>query len=97
MHGEELVEDLRRDEVIVGHRELNAHQHRFNAPDDKKDQRVGDVHQPDLLVIDRREPLVDHIQRRPALLGRQRLVDCFHYGVDRHAALLSGKAVSEAV
>ena len=77
VHGEQLVEDLRRDEVIVGHGQLNAHQQRFDACDDQERQRIGDVHQPDLLVIDGRHPLVDHIRGGLAALGGQRLIDSF--------------------
>ena len=32
VHGEQAVEDLRRDEVIVGNGELNAHQQRLRSP-----------------------------------------------------------------
>jgi hypothetical protein len=50
-------------------RQVDAHQGRFDTPDDQKDESVRDVHQSDLLVIDRRQPLVYHAQRRAALLG----------------------------
>ena len=36
VHGEELVEYLRRDEVIVGNGQLDAHQHRFDARNDEE-------------------------------------------------------------
>ena len=50
--------------VIVGNSELDAHQQRFEARDDEKDERVDDVHQADLLVVDRGDPLVHHLERR---------------------------------
>src|SRR6267154_920345 len=73
--------------MIVGHRKLNPHQHRFEAANEEKDQRVRDIHQADLLVIDRRHPLVHHIQRW-APLCLQRLIDGFEYRSMCHAALL---------
>ncbi len=92
VHGEELVEDLRRDEVIVGEGQLNAHQDRFKASDDQKEEGVDDVHQPDFFVIDCRQPLVDDIERWLAL-SLQCLVDCFQYRSCGHAALLSGRGL----
>ena len=62
MHGEQAVEDLRRDEVVVGDGKLDAHQQRFNARDDQEDERVADVHQADLLVIDRGDPVVQYVE-----------------------------------
>ena len=43
-------------EVVARHRELQAHQERLDAADHQKDQRHDDVHDADLLVIDRRRP-----------------------------------------
>ncbi len=64
--------------MIVGNSKLNSHQQRFEPPDDKKDERIGNVHQADLFMIDSRYPLVDNFQ--PRTLERQRLIDSFHYG-----------------
>src|SRR5260370_36792408 len=87
MHREQTVEDLRRNEMIVGNRKLNPHQHRFEAANDEKDQRIRDIHQADSLVINRRHPLVHHIKRW-APLCLQRLIDGFEYRSMCHAAIL---------
>ena len=74
--------------MIVRNRKLNPHQHRFKSTNHEKDQRIHDIHQADLLMIDRRHPLVHHIQRW-APLCLQRLIDGFEYRSRvRHAALL---------
>ena len=94
VHGEELVEDLRRDEVIVGHGELNAHQDRFEAGDDQKDERVDDVHQADLFVVDGGQPLVDDVES--AVAPVRRLVVSSIASIYRscgHALLLSGNGL----
>ena len=44
MHGEEPVEYLGRDKMIVGYSKLNPHQKRFESTNDKKEERVADVH-----------------------------------------------------
>ncbi len=62
MHGEQAIEDLRRDEGVVGDGELNADEQSFNARDDQEDERVGDVHQADLLVIDRGDPILQDVE-----------------------------------
>ncbi len=90
VHGEELVEDLRRNKMIIGNGKLNPHQHRFEARNDEKDQGVYDIHQPDLLVVDRRQPLVHHIKRWPSLEPPVVSIDGFEYrSCIGHAALLS--------
>ncbi len=38
MHGEELVVEIRADDVLVGLSELDAHEHRLNAADEEKDE-----------------------------------------------------------
>ena len=48
--------------LLLRNRELNAHQHGFEAADHEKDQRVADVHQADLLVVDRGDPVVQHLK-----------------------------------
>ena len=63
VHGEEAVEGLRGDEVVVGDEKLDAHQHGFNAGDDKEDEGVADVHQADLLMVDGGNPVVQHLSR----------------------------------
>jgi len=64
VHCEELVKHLRRNKVIVWNRELDAHQGCFNAADNQENEGVHDVHQAELLVIHRRQPLIHHVQRR---------------------------------
>ena len=62
--------------VLFGIGKLNAHQHRFKARDHQKEQRVADVHQPDLLVVDRGDPGVQHLKPpADAACGRRRRLD----------------------
>ena len=56
VHGEEAIESLRGNDVVVRQGQLYADHHRLKTPDQKKKQRVRDVHQPDLLMIDRGDP-----------------------------------------
>src|ERR1700687_6102012 len=56
MHGEELVEDLRAKEVVIRHGELHAHQQGEQTGDQEKDERAQQVHDTELLVIDRGDP-----------------------------------------
>ncbi len=95
VHGKQLIEDLRRNKMIVGHGQLNAHQHRLNARDDQEKQGIGDVHQPDLLVVHRRQPVVHHIQRRPAMPRGQRLVNSFDCMRRAHRECPSGKRLAK--
>ena len=66
---EQTVEGLRREKRGVRVRQLNAHENRFDPDHDEKQQRVDDVHDPDLLVVDGGEPFVDHAER--VLVQRQ--------------------------
>ena len=61
--------------MIVWNRELDAHQGCFNAADNQENEGVHDVHQAELLVIHRRQPLIHHVQRRAALLNARHLID----------------------
>jgi hypothetical protein len=63
VQGEQPVENLRREEMRIGMRQLNAHQERFNSHDNQKQKRVDDVHQPDLLMVGRSQPLVSGRER----------------------------------
>ena len=84
VHGEELIEDLRRHEVIVGDRKLDAHQQASTPPMTRKMQRVADVHQTDLLVVDGGDPLVDNVEWRPAGRCGQRLAQPVHVRSSEH-------------
>ena len=44
MHGEEAVEDLGGEKIVMRYGQLNAQQDRLEAPDQQKDQGVADVH-----------------------------------------------------
>ena len=48
---------------VVGNRKLNAHQQSFDAGDDKENQSIADIHQSDFLVIDRRHPIMQDVER----------------------------------
>ena len=56
VHREHLVVGVAREDVLVGPRELRAHQERDDPAGDEEDQAREDVHDPDPLVVDRREP-----------------------------------------
>ena len=51
-------------------RKLKAHHDGFQARDYKKHQRITDVHQADLLVVDGGDPAVQHLQRERACFRR---------------------------
>jgi hypothetical protein len=42
MHGEQTVEDLRRDEIVVRMYKLDPHDHCFDPTEHEKDQRIDD-------------------------------------------------------
>lgn len=52
--------------MVVRHEELDAHENRFDARDNEEDERVADVHQADLFVIDSGDPILQLIE--PAVL-----------------------------
>ena len=82
--------------MIVRDRKLDPHQRRFQSANHKKDQPIRDIHQTDLLVVDRRHPLVHHVRRRPSLVP-YRLVDGFQYrSCARHVRSFP-QCVSEAL
>ena len=66
MHGEDAVVGIGRDEVIVRHRQLNANHHRLQSGYEQEEQRVPDVHEPDLFMVDGGDPAVDRLQIRTA-------------------------------
>ncbi len=55
--------------VLLGTSELNAHQNGFESGDDEEDERVADVHQADLLMVDGSDPIV-HVIEPASLMGR---------------------------
>jgi hypothetical protein len=56
VHREQAVENLRRHEMIVWNHQLYPHHRRFDATDHEKDERVDDVHNAELLVVDGDHP-----------------------------------------
>ena len=72
MHGEQAIEDFGRDEVIVGDRQLGAHDRGFHATDHQEQDAVAEVHQPQPLVIDRDDPVVQHLHQRAGSLALRR-------------------------
>jgi len=64
VHGEELVKDLRRNQVAVWHGELKPDKHRLHSSHNQEEQRVHYIHQAQLLVIHRDDPLVQAVQER---------------------------------
>ena len=65
---------------LRGHEQLPAHQQGLAAADDQEDHGHEDVHDADLLVIDRGHPVVEHGRpgRRRRLVGQ--LSCCFDDG-----------------
>ena len=61
-----------RDEMVVRNRQLDAHDRRFQAADHEEQDAVEDVHQAELLVIDRDDPFVHAVEQRPGSLLRGR-------------------------
>ena len=65
VHGEHAIEHLRRNKIVVRAHQLDAHDDRFDAADDKKKEGVEDVHHAQPLVIDRGYPFVQCCNPRP--------------------------------
>ena len=88
MHREERVEDIRRDEMIIRHRELHPHGKRLQPSDDEEYQRREHVEDADPLVVHGGEPR-ELVMR--ALVGAQHSLDhCFcgfvdHFKLSRYA------------
>ena len=68
MHGENAVEDLGGEKIVMRHGQLNAQQDRLEAPDQQKDHGVGDVHQANLFVVDGDHPTVHLFEPCPVRL-----------------------------
>ena len=66
MHGEQAVEDLRRDKDVVRMHQLDPHNDGFDSGDHQKRQSVDDVENTEPLVIDRGYPLMQAVDPRPA-------------------------------
>ena len=64
VHREETIEHLRRDDGEVRIRQLDPHDRGFEAADREKDDGVDHIHQPEALVIDRDDPLVQAVEQR---------------------------------
>ena len=56
MHAEELVVGLRRQQPLLGARELGAHQEGFESAEQEERERGLDVADADLLVVDGPQP-----------------------------------------
>ena len=66
VHGHQPVEDLRRDEMVVRHGELDPHRRGLEAGDREEEDPVDDVHDPEPLVVDRRHPAVQALEQPQA-------------------------------
>ena len=64
MHGEQAIEDLRRNKMIVREHQLNADDERFDAGDHKKQQGVENIEDAQPLVINRGHPFVKRVNPR---------------------------------
>ena len=65
VHGEQTVERLRRNEMVVRDGQLDAHDRGFQAADHQEQDAVADVHQAESLVIDGDDPVVHAVEQRP--------------------------------
>ena len=72
MHREQLIVLLRRQQRLVRTRELDAQGESFETARDEKNEGGDDVADPDLLVIDGRDPAKKSRLRRPNPLERAR-------------------------
>ena len=58
MHREELAEGVGRDKIIVGPRQLNAHEQRFNAPHHEKEKGGQQIENANSFVVHRGNPTI---------------------------------------
>ena len=70
VHREQFVILLGREQRLVGTRELDAQGESLEAAGDEKDEGGDDVAEPDLLVVDRRDPAEEPRLRVPDPLER---------------------------
>ena len=89
VHGHHTVEDLRRDEMVLGHDELDPHDRRLDPGDEEEGQPGRDVHETETLVIDGHHPLVQRRERGRALGGSD---GCERRIEHRHRSLYSSVA-----
>jgi hypothetical protein len=66
VHGEDLVVDLGRQQLLARTGQLRADEERFDAADQEEGEGGDAVHDADLLVIDRRDPAAPAGARRRA-------------------------------
>ena len=59
MHGEQPVEDLGRNKIVVRTNKLNANDGRFHSGDHQKHQRINDVQNAQSLVVNGGNPIVE--------------------------------------
>jgi hypothetical protein len=59
MHGEQAVENLGRNKIVVRADKLDADNCRLDPADHKKHQSINDVQNPQALVINGRNPIVE--------------------------------------
>src|ERR1035437_9020859 len=95
MHGEQPVEDLWSDEVIVRNRQLNPHQQRLRSGEDQEDERIDDVHDADFLVVYGRKPLVYYAGSGGVARGCGLVYGFQDWGFFGHAAPLSDRWLVE--
>ena len=72
MHREQLVVLLRRQQRLVRARELDAQDESFETAGDEENEGGDDVANPDLLVVDSRDPAEKSRLRGPNPLERAR-------------------------
>ena len=77
VHRQHLVVGVAREEVLVGRRELRAHEQREHAAADEEDDRREDVEDPDALVVGRREPRREAVPAPVGAAGRAQ--PCCHW------------------
>ena len=68
MHGEQAIENFGGDKVIVRHRQLGSHDRSFHAADHQEQDAIAEVHQAEPLMVDRDDPVVQHLHQRAGAL-----------------------------
>ena len=68
VHGEALVEDIRRQEVVIRKSQLNAHEPCEEAGDDEEKQSRPDIHEAEFFVVYREDQLLHDASQRSRLL-----------------------------
>jgi hypothetical protein len=82
VHCENLIVEIGAEKCILGPRELEAHQHRFNAAEQKEDECRDDEAPSDARMMDAFEPADETARLGPGLLKLKKLA-ILHFKLSR--------------